>query len=111
MDGVLIPILKPSTAEPAFFCRKKYPALNCQVVSNMDHEISSILTLPGSYTDISIWNGSFVKLYMEGLRRNREITESEGKYYIIGKKIFKIPHPCLFTFETYTATKLHSQNF
>lgn len=88
MDGVLVPVLKPSNAEPAFFCRKKFHGLNCQIVSDMDHLISSILVFPGSYTDISVWNSSYIKLYMEGLRRNEEITQNEGKYYLIGKNLY-----------------------
>lgn len=86
MDCVLVPILKPKKfAEGAYFCRKKFPALNCQVVSNMDHLITNICVYPGSYTDGSVWSASFLKQYMEGLRRNQEITRNEGKYYLISK--------------------------
>lgn len=84
MDCVLVPVFRPGTAEGAFFCRKKYPALNVQVTSDMDHIISSILIYPGSYTDISIWEQSHLKQYLEGLRRNGDIVRYEGKYYIIG---------------------------
>lgn len=85
MDCVLVPILRPTKAEGAFFCRKKFPALNCQVISNMDHEITNILIYPGSYTDIAVWNSSFLKRYIEALRRNEHITSTEGKYYLIGQ--------------------------
>lgn len=46
MDRVLIPMLKPKKfAEGAFFCRKKFPALNCKVVSNTEHLITNICAL------------------------------------------------------------------
>lgn len=85
MDCILVPVFRPGTAEGAFFCRKKYPAVNVQVTSDMDHMISSVVIYPGSYTDMSIWDQSHLKLYMEALRRNEVITRTEGKCYIIGK--------------------------
>lgn len=84
MDCDLIPIFTPSEAEGAFFCRKKFRGLNCQLVVATTHEILSILAFPGSYTDISIWNNCFLKRYLKALRRDPSISTRKGKYYIIG---------------------------
>lgn len=84
MDRGSLFVEKPSVAEPEFY-RKKFPGLNCEVVSDINDEILSILVHAGSYTDMSIWNASFLKLFMERLRKNAEITRNERKYYLMGK--------------------------
>ena len=36
IDGTLIPIQRPHVDEPAFVCRKQYPAINVQAISTSE---------------------------------------------------------------------------
>lgn len=48
--------------------------------------ITSIHIVPGSNNDQFMWNSSELKGYIEHLRKNRDVLEDEGKFYVIGEK-------------------------
>ncbi|XP_062375192.1 putative nuclease HARBI1 [Sardina pilchardus] len=67
IDGTLVRIRGPSHKEPAYICRKGYPALNIQVVC--DHRgvfLDIVAKWPGSTHDSFVWTNSALCQVAEG---------------------------------------------
>ncbi|VDI29776.1 Hypothetical predicted protein [Mytilus galloprovincialis] len=66
VDGTLIPIQRPHEDEPAYICRKGFPAINVQAIANSDLRFSNIVVRwPGSTHDSFMLTNSSVPGYMD----------------------------------------------
>ena len=67
IDGTMIPIKGAvGEDEPAYICRKNFPAINCQVVVGPDGEFrDAVIKYPGSCHDAFIFNNSTLKGILE----------------------------------------------
>lgn len=50
----------------------------------MDYKVTSVNIQAGSNNDRYIWKYSLVRKHLKYLRHDKNVTEVEGKYFIIG---------------------------
>jgi len=62
VDGIHVAIKAPATEEEAYYCRKGYHAVNCQVVADSDYLIlDCVARNPGRDHDSFVWKHNSVR--------------------------------------------------
>ncbi|XP_032457240.1 putative nuclease HARBI1 [Nasonia vitripennis] len=84
VDAFIVCMKRPSENEEAFYNYRHGPAMNVQIVVDCNYIIRSIRIISGSNNDQFNWNFCGARDYLELLRRNPEIIENEGHYYMLG---------------------------